>query len=407
MTTSGAICGVVSAMKHLADSLFAAGVFLRSALALALLSSVSRLTADLVVHEWGTFTAVSGSDGVLLSGLEVEEHRLPPFVLSHAGFAPAIKGVARPVRGATIKMETPVLYFYSDEPLTARVEVGFRGGTISQWYPERVAGEQLPPGQAVLDLTAGYCGSVTWQVDVLDARTPPGFSTSAGAETPEWPRARVATSNRLRGPKGEIEGFIFYRGIGRFDLPLRVTCDRADEVRLQNRGPEKIPFVCVYERQPQSRDAKIWWRGSLAAGMEQPRLVSRSTDGESGSDLRQRMFPAALRDAGLTADEADAMLATWRDSYFEQPGLRVFWIVPRGFTDAVLPIAITPSPSRLERVLVGRTEILTPEFETQLTREFERDGGKAWERHRYFRAYRERAERSRAAPGIAPARATP
>lgn len=37
--------------------------------------------------------------------------------------------------------------------------------------------------------------------------------------------------------------------------------------------------------------------------------------------------------------------------------------MPRSVTDAVLPLKITPEPARIERVLVGRTEILTPEIE--------------------------------------------
>ena len=56
------------------------------------------------------------------------------------------------------------------------------------------------------------------------------------------------------------------------------------------------------------------------------------------------------------------MVNTWRDSWFEE-GLRVFYIVPRKTTDAILPITITPAPTELARVLVGRTEIITPEME--------------------------------------------
>jgi hypothetical protein len=40
------------------------------------------------MHEWGTFTTVSGSDGRMLTGLHIEEEHLPPFVYSHAGMAP-------------------------------------------------------------------------------------------------------------------------------------------------------------------------------------------------------------------------------------------------------------------------------------------------------------------------------
>ena len=60
-----------------------------------------------VLHEWGTFTTVAGSDGVLLEGLSYEDHALPSFVHQRETRAPGFDGV----RG---KMETPVLYFYSE-----------------------------------------------------------------------------------------------------------------------------------------------------------------------------------------------------------------------------------------------------------------------------------------------------
>ena len=56
------------------------------------------------------------------------------------------------------------------------------------------------------------------------------------------------------------------------------------------------------------------------------------------------------------------MIKTWRNSWFEA-GMRVFYILPRPATDAVLPITIDPRPDELVRVLVGRTEIVTPEME--------------------------------------------
>ncbi len=47
---------------------------------------------DFTLHEWGTFTSVSGSDGVLLPGLQGEEERLPGFVFQHDGMSPKPKG---------------------------------------------------------------------------------------------------------------------------------------------------------------------------------------------------------------------------------------------------------------------------------------------------------------------------
>jgi hypothetical protein len=52
------------------------------------------------------------------------------------------------------------------------------------------------------------------------------------------------------------------------------------------------------------------------------------------------------------------MIETWRDSWFEE-GMRIFYLVPRKTVDAVLPLKIAPAPTTLERVFVGRVEILS------------------------------------------------
>lgn len=53
------------------------------------------------------------------------------------------------------------------------------------------------------------------------------------------------------------------------------------------------------------------------------------------------------------------MIETWRDSWFE-PGLRLFYIVPRAAIDDVLPLEVTPAPASVARVFVGRIELITP-----------------------------------------------
>src|SRR5688572_26075736 len=75
----------------------------------------------LVVHEWGTFLAMNGSNGVTLDGMYHEEHALPGFV--HARSRDELR-----LRTSNLKGETPVVYFYSDTPAKVRVEVGFPGG---------------------------------------------------------------------------------------------------------------------------------------------------------------------------------------------------------------------------------------------------------------------------------------
>ncbi len=69
---------------------------------------------------------------------------------------------------------------------------------------------------------------------------------------------------------------------------------------------------------------------------------------------------AALISEGLYDDEARALLNTWEASYFKSPGLRVFFLVPREWTDYYLPLQIS-LPAHINRVMVGRIELVTPE----------------------------------------------
>jgi hypothetical protein len=170
----------------------------------------SAAAPEYALHEWGTFTTVSGSDGGLLPGLQREEEGLPSFVESHAGMdnlghlptqsdgrIELGKGWIRPLKNVTVKMETPVIYFYTPEPFQAKVSVGFHGGSISQWYPSRSGGETMLPWEPdkpkpPLDFAQKYEGSIEWDVAV----TPPTESDSAtifrGGETPNWLPAKTA-----------------------------------------------------------------------------------------------------------------------------------------------------------------------------------------------------------------------
>ena len=338
------------------------------------------------VREWGTFTTVHAPDGEPLPGLEIEEEGLPNFVQCHAGFAPANKGWSRPVRNVTVKMETPVLYVYSAAPFRLRAEVDFVGGSISQWFPPRVAGESLPPAKwgtraEPVDFAKGFRGSVAWEVDV-EAPGAPFVPDLPDWETPQWPRARVKGANTLRGPGETREGFLFYRGIGNFALPFRASF-RGDVLRLENRGSDPIPFVWIYDHRS-GVGGRYLWEGALApGGTQEVSLAKANPPAARASVLREPLVRA-----GLSAEEADALLATWRESYFEREGLRVFWIVPRAFTDRVLPLRLRPEPEKLERVLVGRSELITEELADEIERGFRADGGAAWLHDRRVGAFR-------------------
>ncbi|MEK7831371.1 MAG: hypothetical protein AAB401_09820, partial [Acidobacteriota bacterium] len=128
-----------------------------------------------------------------------------------------------------------------------------------------------------------------------------------------------------------------------------------DQVTVKNTGSEELAQVIVFE----NRGGRIGWRALNSLKGET--TVARPELGQTVETLRCDL-EKALTAQGLYEKEAAAMVKTWRDSWFEE-GLRVFYIVPRRATDAILPITIKPEPTELARVLVGRLEIITPEME--------------------------------------------
>lgn len=354
------------------------------------------------LHEWGTFTTVSGSDGVLLTGLQREEEPLPPFVHSHFGMengqAPSIaeyerisrlhgtngfsppnsKGIAeRPVSGVTVKMETPVIYFHSETGFKARVTVGFDGGTISQWYPARSGGEKLPEPpppanpaknptpveQWNIDFSKPYRGGIEWDVEVLSPETSRATLTFKPKDSVNWLRARVPEANVVRTAAGETENYLFYRGIGNFKPGLLTTVSADETLHLENLSGGDIPYLLVFER----RDGKVRWsekNEGLNAGtsLAFPEASLKPADDAFPSPIYNSLRNGLIA-SGLLQSEADAMIQTWWNSYFEREGLRVFWIVPRPVTDRILPLTVAPEPDKITRTLVGRSEVLRPSAE--------------------------------------------
>ncbi len=329
---------------------------------------------SLIVHEWGTFTTLQSSDGTRLNGLQRDEEKLPPFVHAIALLYTTDtiwdifdKGWGYRTGNSTllnvnVKMETPVLYFYSKDTKQITVDVQFKGGSISQWYPQREDGE-FHPQVELLDFNARLQpGWIRWNATVLHPSTPLTVTSKVADETPQWVRPRATQSNLVK-VDGQVEKFLFYRGIGNFDVPLHIQFNDRGDLVLTNSSFDKIGYILIHEKK-KGQAAKVWWSGSL-----DPRyikVVSEPMHRAEKPPGAMEHFTNALVSAGLYQDEAIAMLNTWRESYFEREGLKVFWILSRSATDEILPISINPAPDDLQRVIVGRSEILTPDFEQEL-----------------------------------------
>jgi hypothetical protein len=328
--------------------------------------------AGLTVHEWGTFTSIAGQDGQAvewspLTGSTdlpgfVEHFRTPEFKLGLRG---------------TVRMETPVLYFYDSREEQVSVKVSFSKGLITEWYPRanRVGPSANP---ADWSLFQGHSdGSIAW-----DAVT---ISPSLRAEFPRQPqdshyyRARItsATPLRVRTPAGEQhEKFLFYRGVSTFRVPVSAKFTADGKVQIESTADEEIPNTILFER----RGDKVGYRigGALAQEtvLDPPELTGNVND-------LGRELVGMLVAQGLYVDEAQAMVETWRGSWFEE-GSRLIYLVPERFVNGILPLSIHPAPAQIARVFVGRLELVTPATEKAVEAAFATHNKAALEKYGRF-----------------------
>jgi hypothetical protein len=320
-------------------------------------------------------------------------------------------------------METPVIYFYSPREITASVKVQFPHGVITEWYPKgdnaiyeskslmdqmnattksRMYSDgdvyptkslidpaplglgpalvRLSPSLNGIDMSLRHLmGAIAWNdikiqpgstADFPDERRPSRYYAARGTDA-----APITAGD-------QHEKFLFYRGVGRFPVPLSVRLSADRRVVVENRGPDPVPTAILFE----NRGGRLGYRNAGAietAGAIQSvvTLDAPSLDG-SFSQLR-RDLETALVAQGLFPKEAQAMVETWRDSWFEE-GSRLIYIVPGHAIDAMLTLQVDPAPSQTARVFVGRIELMTAETRRSVEEAFARGDWPVIERYGRF-----------------------
>jgi len=319
-------------------------------LALSVTFGAQNVTSDLTTHEWGTFTSIAGRDGQAVKWSPLNGSTdLPGFVQHfHSGdYKVGLRG--------TVRMETPVLYFYSPQEATVSVKVKFSQGVITEWYPS--ASHIEPDPQNFLEPKALFHrhinGSITWNSVTVSPDLAASFPRDNHGKQYFAARETSAAPLVVKTETGsQQEKFLFYRGVSTFSPPISATVDPNGQLHITNLAPDEIPSVIFFER----RGDKLGYRlgGALPGEMSLDPPELTSTFESLSRDLED-----ILTSQGLYPDEARAMIATWRDSWFEE-GSRLFYIVPSHFVNAVLPLTIHPAPAQTVRVFVGRLELVTP-----------------------------------------------
>lgn len=345
--------------------------------------------AKLEAHEWGTFTSLVGSNGVTQNGMYHEDEKLPEFVHPFGEIAstrpaptpappspvpprphpPICKGMpceAFRSMVVTQKMETPVIYFYSGQTQRVQVNVRFPEGAITETFPAPIATYPVPSESMSLKN-----GNTTFDITVL-----PGVSGNLPAVDSGniYSHARNVASDTIQSGN-EFEKFIFYRGLGRFQPRVSMTSQNGALTLMASRAnmPQAAFLVHVDERgegqmmrvEGLKADQPLEIPVSHIAALRHHALHFYPFEVLRGSEARNQLIDSLVV-AGLFRDEATAMVDTWENGYLKVPGLRMLYILPRAEVDEILPLTITPQPDNLQRVFVGRIEILLDTQEQSL-----------------------------------------
>lgn len=301
-----------------------------------------------VAHEWGTLTSVAGSDGQAVEWLPLTGSiDLPGFVERFNGFV-----YKAGLRG-TVRMETPVIYFYAAHDMAVSVHVSFTGGLITEWYPRatRVTPDRDHP-DIVLKQKLNN-GGVWWDSVAVQPGLTADFPREAVENHYYAARETSAAPVSVNVAKGkQHEKFLFYRGVSSFAVPVSARLNADGSLLVRSPGGQEMPGVIWFER----RGDRIGYRFS---GAVQDQAVLQPPDMDASLESLYNDLEQILVARGLYRDEAHAMLETWRNSWFEE-GSRLFYIVPTQFVDSMVPLTIDPLPSSTVRVFVGRMEVITP-----------------------------------------------
>jgi hypothetical protein len=359
-------------------------------LATALIRPDAADPSRLVAHEWGTITTRHAPDGTPYGRLNRIDSAdvLPAFVHRYEpeatrddtgralGKSPLTPG--RP--DVTMRLETPVIYFYPPEGGQTRplnVSVRFRGGVLNEFYPAATASLEVDVDRVGAKNERG--AALQWDGATLDNYVVGGLRWTGVAlqdsvRIPNthhhaWLAPRRVRATGVTVPGGEGERYLFYRGVAHLDAPFE-TQTLANEVVLRaphrmywlDSGNATISRSWFVDVRPEGtvafRDLGRFTFSTRDTGaiLRRTPLFGPSEPSMAGAAKLRASMKRALVDAGLFEDEAEAMLETWRDSYFRTPGRRILYVVPSEWVAYHLPLTIS-EPVALTRVIVGRIDL--------------------------------------------------
>src|SRR5262249_27912297 len=129
-----------------------------------------------------------------------------------------------------VRMETPVLYFYSPHDVRVDARVRFPKGTITEWFPDA----RVPNGGE----------TIAWSDVKVSPSLTPEFPIEPGKS--HYYAARGTDATPLES-HGDRERFLFYRGVGNFTPPVSAIVNADGRIDVASAGREPVGDVILFE----------------------------------------------------------------------------------------------------------------------------------------------------------------
>ena len=208
--------------------------------------------SDLTVHEWGTFTSVAGEDG---SAVEWDalggKDDLPRFVndfgyrcFKSEDHRHRADGNAGDVLLQSARIGGACKGRISSRAYHRMVSPGpIRG--LSKERIRRLDVRRLEANLNGIDTSLTILtGAIEWPSIKVEPNTSPALPTETG---PSRYYAARGTDSAPLAVGDEHEKFLFYRGVGRFPVPLSARVTGNGTIAVENRGAEPVPTVILFE----------------------------------------------------------------------------------------------------------------------------------------------------------------
>jgi hypothetical protein len=142
----------------------------------------------------------------------------------------------------------------------------------------------------------------------------------------------------------QFERFIYYDGLIPAPKGLAIQV-KGDAISLKSHAKHALLDVTVVDL----RDVRKIRTGRIAqidaeGEVQKVELVERDQSKWPFDGMKELV--GQLTKAGLTEDEAKALVAVWHKPFFETEGVGVFYRLPQEIYDQVLPLTVTPKPDK-------------------------------------------------------------